>query len=705
MEDSDLSEIYLNETSDESSDNDENETVESSFESIKTPIILDGTFFKIINQEKSGGNKKVDNVLAQCMICKHNFKGTVAATSNFLSHLKKKHVGDYKKYEEYKKKTYIPPTKKHKLFDTKLKFLPDKSSAPLQQLFKRTNQNVACKAIAQYIVEANCPLRTVELPAFKALIKTVSTMGTEVSCPTRVTITNTIATSMNDMKNKIALEIKTNNFFCTTADMWSAHRKSYIGMSNVKSIKSTVTNLFKYFFLGVTIHFLNANLERKSYAIACKRFKGEHNYLTCGEMIQSIHQEYGLHNKNVTVTVTDNGSNLKKSFREFGMVVSLVDNRSKDSDDSSDDDETHEVEFVNVTEFFEEIQEKESDIELPFHHCCASHTLSLIATTDVGNYCKTDKEFSKMYHPTLAKCFGIWNLLKRSSSKANEAAVDIVGKNLRTPCPTRWNSLYDSIIDLLKIDQIKINDLCVKLKLPVIVEKQFQFLKEYVDTIAPIAITLDKLQGDLQIGMGELTPCLLNAVFKLEKIVSLSASKYCLKLAKTLIHSIKKRFDYVFFETVKSNHYILATASHPRWKLQWCHPSQKERITQVFLNELKTNNFSAYTVNSSQDLKSNEDNEFYEFLNFNEGKTRNESPNIERFLMDFLADTETDLCMLKRHPAIKEIFLKYNAGIPSSAPVERLFSFGSLVLTPRRCLLGDNNFENCLLLRANAQKI
>ena len=47
------------------------------------------------------------------------------------------------------------------------------------------------------------------------------------------------------------------------------------------------------------------------------------------------------------------------------------------------------------------------------------------------------------------------------------------------------------------------------------------------------------------------------------------------------------------------------------------------------------------------------------------------------------------------------LFIKYNIAIPSSAAVERLFSTGKDILTPKRASLSDENFNMLMFIKGN----
>ena len=78
-------------------------------------------------------------------------------------------------------------------------------------------------------------------------------------------------------------------------------------------------------------------------------------------------------------------------------------------------------------------------IVLPTHIRCASHTLSLVATTDATAALKNSAAFARMNHAVMGKCTALWYACTRQ--KSAEKIRDICQCSLATPCVTRWNSL------------------------------------------------------------------------------------------------------------------------------------------------------------------------------------------------------------------------------------------------------------------------
>ena len=83
--------------------------------------------------------------------------------------------------------------------------------------------------------------------------------------------------------------------------------------------------------------------------------------------------------------VTDNGSNFLKAFREFGLESADASEQADDGDSSTDDPDDSvdaELSFANVHDLLD-ADSSSCNIILPPHHPCSSHTLSLIAVSDV----------------------------------------------------------------------------------------------------------------------------------------------------------------------------------------------------------------------------------------------------------------------------------------------------------------------------------
>lgn len=73
-----------------------------------------------------------------------------------------------------------------------------------------------------------------------------------------------------------------------------------------------------------------------------------------------------------------------------------------------------------------------------------------------------------------------------------------------------------------------------------------------------------------------------------------------------------------------------------------------------------------------------------------EGLRFDNNPQVE--FMRYLEDPRSEIESLRDYPTIKKLYLKANTVLPSSAHVERLFSYATMLAIPKFNLLTPKNF-------------
>ena len=84
-----------------------------------------------------------------------------------------------------------------------------------------------CNALAEYVIEDMQPLTTVESPAFCKLIGSIC----PYQLPDRKSLTQHWETIYDMMVKKVKEVLEAVDGVLTTADVWTAHHRSYLGMT------------------------------------------------------------------------------------------------------------------------------------------------------------------------------------------------------------------------------------------------------------------------------------------------------------------------------------------------------------------------------------------------------------------------------------------------------------------------------------------
>ncbi|KAK9961953.1 hypothetical protein ABG768_007347 [Culter alburnus] len=457
------------------------------------------------------------------------------------------------------------------------------------------------------------------------------------------------------VKETILKKLETQSSVSLTTDLWSDRR-----------LRS---------FLGVTAHVCKKSKDSDSYALEsylldCRHFTGRHSGERITSAFEEITEEYGIRQK-ISYIITDNAANMKCAFK-----VHMPQQQSDDSESEEESlDDEHLWEDMNLVE----------DTELPWSSgerlSCFAHSLHLV----VNDGMKEVRAISR----TIAKTSRFTTLL-HSSSQFKEKFEAMFDSNKTIPAAntTRWNSTFKQDYENVMFSACEWNQ-----------------LKELSAVLAPFSEATDQTEGDKSVTISMVVPTALH-------------------------QSLVKRFSGIFTKTnmakesggeepFSHNVYFLATMLDPQFGLSWVDLDVNNGGNATSVKKLRDELKKTLTdtlISEVEKISSEGEATDSEAMNVD---LPSDSPPVKfpRLLIetqiskyfDAIHDTDTDTDNAlsfwaknhDRYPQLHNLAMKVLSVPASSAPVERVFSRGGIIMRPHRARLGHKMLQSLIFLKCN----
>ncbi|XP_064487420.1 uncharacterized protein LOC135399623 [Ornithodoros turicata] len=613
------------------------------------------------------GEKGENNLLFKCVLCQPKEKILSCARSthsNLKKHIKAQHDLHLATFERLSKKRSRVAEEPEDV-ETAMAKQPKLSFAQAA-----VPQQTVDDAIVAFVVDTMQPYSVVEARSFVNLVKSLAPHSTVV---TRRMLTTRISDSYDTMQDRLVSTLEKASHVAVTADCWTTFRRAY---------------------LAATVSWLNPeSLARKSAVLVCRRMQGKISYDRIADVLGETFERFALHGK-ITKVVTDNGSNFVKAFRVLGEAA----------EPKAEDDDLA-AEAVDVTALFDGMADGDvhGRVRLPPHQRCSAHTLNLVATVDASK-AERHEMFSRPLGSVLRTCRAIWNK-QGQSAVAAETIQRYCGRALVRPVSTRWNSFFDAMRCLLELDNAgkDLDGLCRTLQVsPFQRPRDLHFIKEYCAVMKPVACAIDVLQRE-DISLGYLLPTITVLKKRLEHL-AMSGLKFCSPLVHALLEGIQTRFDHMYDD----RELLLSTVVIPRFKDRWVDDESRRReLVELLTEEVnrpcyyacdhKQHDASSTHGSTTRLAEEEEEDDYFTFALPLEKE--DQGVVVSRYLASSASGSMISL--LADHPTIRQVYLRYNTAVPTSAAVERVFSVAADILTRKRGRLADVNFEKQLLLKLN----
>lgn len=578
----------------------------------------------------------------------------------------------YETYLAYKKSKSLNPNQDISNYNV---VIPELSSAasielPGQDKVQRLIDRFQTKLL-KFMIDCLMPLSLTDTPSFRDLFPEV--LGTTVSS---AAVGSKIEEAFNTSREKIKTILSNVKYFCITVDLWRDR---------------------SYSFIGLTVHWITDDFVKHSAILSCA-YIADTSFENVVDHINEVFSVYNLNKDQMVAMMTDNGCNYSGIFRKLKvnyMEVPCINEVHKLTCSDFTVGELEEPTKILDLEFLE------LDVDVELHSILANtknicYTLSYVATFDFESLLDAYEVIARIHESSMFKCNALWNSC--SKRKVKELISRIAERSLLCPCVSSWKSFYDAVKTLVDIKD-KLPEVCEELKVEEFMPEELEYLETFTVVMHPIAAAIETLRNE-SVYFGCVLPTLLTIKMKLEEMRKCE-NTISPVIAEYLLQAFSARFDRYLkldMSEICVRQAALAAVSHPKLKLRWIsNPSKVVEIKRIFVEEC-----SVLGIETEANIEDVEDDDFFAAcLKSNEGSSvKNEiKSSLELEVLRFLESKDKSMEMLNSYPSVKLVFTKYNTLLTSTEPVEKLFSFETLLRHERTAKAKE--LEVYLFLKGN----
>lgn len=506
--------------------------------------------------------------------------------------------------------------------------------------------------LVRMIVKEYQPFKIVEEEEFK---KFVHLLCPGYSLPCRKTISNSLIPQLYERTSaNVKEKIKDAFAICITTDAW--------------------TSLNNHSFVGVTAHWIDADMEMASNLLECIQFNEQHTAENLCSFLKNIFAKWGIDNK-ITAIVRDNAANIKAAVKLGGW----------------------------------------RDL------ACFAHSLNLIVQD--GLVCiksTTDKVKSIVEHFKRSS-----QALHKLNTVQEQMGLPII--KLKQDVKTRWNSTYDMFSRILKLRDAVVSTLAI-------LSFEIQLSNDdwrVIETVASILQIFYEITEEISAEKNVTLSKIIIYVKALKSEINSYIEKYSQdslipveinEMLSTISQKMSERF-----RDVEENELIAqATILDPRFKkFGFMNEHKFEKAVSILkakaskecagTTQSESEETAAASIMSTENSQKKRKKISNIWENFDQEVIKSKASTnplaagiveVDKYLQEVLISRKENPLKwweVRKHiyPRLYKIMLKRLCIVSTSVPCERIFSKAGQVLSEKRTRLKDDKVSQILFLNHN----